>query len=73
MSFRIFIFLLGFGLTVIGCSYIITYLNLTTIGYSLYDTFLYITKRVECLMSLLGILLIILSTSFLRKNSNKKD
>ena len=31
---RVFFFLLGFGLMVIGCSFIILYLNLTTMGYN---------------------------------------
>ena len=32
---RIFLFLIGFGLSVLGFSYIILYLNLLTIGYNL--------------------------------------
>lgn len=61
MLFRIFIFLIGFGFTVIGCMYIISYLNLLTIGYNFLEYVNFIIRRLECLISLVGLLLIILS------------
>lgn len=56
MLFRIFLFLLGFGLTTIGCMYIICYLNLLTIGYNFLDYVNFIISRIECLISLVGII-----------------
>ena len=56
MGTRIFFFLLGFGLMVIGCTYMITYLNLLSLGYSFWEYFQYILKRSECLCFGLGFL-----------------
>ncbi len=61
MLIRIFIFLIGFGLTVIGFVFIISYLNLLTIGYNFLEYVNFICRRVECLNALIGILLILLS------------
>lgn len=61
MLTRIFIFLLGFGLTVVGCVYIISYLNLLTIGYNFNEYVNFIIRRIECLNAFLGIILILLS------------
>lgn len=58
MIARIFFFLLGFGLTVIGGIYIISYLNLLTIGYNFLEYVNFISRRIECLSSILGLLLI---------------
>ena len=58
---RVFFFLLGFGLMVIGCSFIILYLNLTTIGYNFLEYVNFIIRRFECLSLIIGILLIYLS------------
>jgi len=58
---RIFFFLIGFGLTVIGCSYIILYLNLMSIGYNLLEYVNFIIRRVECYFSIVGIIIMILS------------
>lgn len=57
-----FLFLFGFGLMIISMSYIIIYLNLLTIGYNFLDYVYFITRRLECLNLLTGILLIIIST-----------
>ena len=61
MPFRFLIFLIGFGLTIIGLSYIILYLNLFTIGYNFLEYVKFIIRRVECLNFVLGVLLIFLS------------
>ena len=55
---RFFLFLVGFGFTVIGFTFIITYLNLTTMGYSVLDYIKFIIKRFECVMCLIGIIFI---------------
>ena len=58
---KIFFFLLGFGLMVIGCSFIILYLNLTTMGYNFLEYVNFIIRRVECYFSIIGFIIIILS------------
>lgn len=58
---RVFFFLLGFGLMVIGCSLIILYLNLTTMGYNFLEYVNFIIRRVECYFSIIGFIIIILS------------
>ena len=57
MFIRSFIFLFGFGLTVISLSYIIIYLNLLTIGYNFLEYVKFISRRIECLNIILGIFL----------------
>ena len=57
MILKIFLFLLGFGLTTIGCVYIISYLNLLTIGYNFLQYVNFIIRRIECLNAILGIIL----------------
>lgn len=58
---RVFFFLLGFGLAVIGCSFIILYLNLTTMGYNFVNYVNFISRRIECYYSVIGIIIMILS------------
>ena len=55
---RIVIFLVGFGLSVVGFVYIIAYLNYLSIGYSFSDYLQIILTRMECIISLIGIILI---------------
>lgn len=59
MFTRIIIFLTGFGLTVIGFTYIICYLNLLTIGYNFYEYVNFISSKIECLFGPIGIILMI--------------
>ena len=61
MLARIFFFLIGFGFTVVGSVYIISYLNLLTIGYNFLDYVNFIIIRIECLYAIIGIIIIILS------------
>ena len=61
MLVRVFLFLTGFGLTVIGCIYIISYLNLLTIGYNFLEYVNFISRQLECLYFILGIILMILA------------
>ncbi len=58
--FYIALFLLGFGLSIIGFIYIITYLNYLTIGYTLIDYIKIILTKKECLLALIGILLMLI-------------
>lgn len=55
---RLFLFLIGFGLTVIGFVYIILYMNLITIGYSFIEYVNFIIRRFECWFSILGLIII---------------
>ena len=58
---RVFFFLLGFGLTIIGFVYIISYLNLLSIGYNFFEYVKFIISRIECWNVVLGFILIYLS------------
>lgn len=58
MIARIFFFLLGFGLSVIGFTYVIGYLNLLTMGYTFLDYLIFISRRTECLIAIIGFLII---------------
>lgn len=58
MIARIFFFLLGFGLSVIGFVYILSYLNLLTMGYTFIEYLTFIFKRFECIMAIIGVLMI---------------
>ena len=61
MFFKFFLFLIGFGLTTIGFVYIISYLNLFTLGYNFLEYVNFIIRRIECLNALFGIIIMILS------------
>ena len=58
MIARIFFFLLGFGLSVIGFTYVIGYLNLLTMGYDFLEYLIFISKRYECIIAIIGFLII---------------
>ena len=64
-----FTFLTGFGLSLIGLLYIITYLNLLTIGYNFFEYVKFIISRIECWNVVLGFILIYLSM----KEAEKHD
>lgn len=61
MLARIFFFLIGFGLTVIGSVYVISYLNLLTIGYNFLEYVNFIIRQFECLCMVIGIITMILA------------
>ena len=65
---RLFFFLVGFGLTVIGSVYIISYLNLLSIGYNFFEYVHYVIRRVECLNTIIGIFLMFLALKKGEKN-----
>lgn len=58
---RIFFFLVGFALMVIGFSFIILYLNLLTIGYNFSFYVNFIIRRIECYYALIGFSIILLT------------
>ena len=47
MLARIFIFLLGYALTIIGLIYVISYLNLIAIGYNFFEYVNFIFRRIQ--------------------------
>ena len=61
MIVRITIFLIGFGLSVIGFVFIISYLNLMTIGYNFGEYVNFIIRKPECIIGPTGLLLTFLS------------
>ncbi|MBA4536454.1 hypothetical protein H1Z61_04660 [Bacillus aquiflavi] len=56
--FRLFFFLIGYGLAVIGGIHVIIHLNLIPIGYSLTEYILFIGSRPECIALPVGLLII---------------
>ena len=68
MLIRFSLFLFGFGLTTIGFVYIICYLNLLTIGYNFWDFVNFIIRRIECLNTIFGIIIMYLSIIIGGKN-----
>ena len=61
MLTRLFFFLIGFGLTILGFVYIISYLNLLTLGYNFFDYVKFIIRRIECLNAVVGIVIMLVS------------
>lgn len=66
---KIFFFLIGFGLTTIGCVYIISYLNLLSIGYNFLEYVKFISRRFECIITLIGITIMFLTVYLGGKNN----
>ena len=58
---RIFFFLVGFALLVIGLVFTILYLNLLTIGYNFSFYVNFITRRIECYYTIIGFMIILLT------------
>lgn len=61
MLLRIFFFLFGFGLMVVGFTYVILYLNLLSIGYNFLEYVNFIFSRIECYFIFVGLVILILS------------
>ena len=68
---RVFFFLIGFGFTVIGFSFIILYLNLMTMGYNFDNYVNFIIRKPECYYSILGIIMMILSITIKGDKKNE--
>lgn len=58
---RFFLFLIGFGFSLIGSMYLILYLNYLTIGYTFLEYLNFIVNRFECFLLVMGIILIIIA------------
>lgn len=58
---RIFFFLTGFALMVIGFTFILLYLNLLTIGYNFSFYVNFIIRRIECYYTVIGFAIILLT------------
>lgn len=71
MLIRIFFFLIGFGLSIIGFVYIISYLNLLTIGYNFLEYVNFISRRFECLCALFGIIMMSLAINLTGGKNNE--
>lgn len=55
MIVRIIFFLIGFGFSIIGFVFIISYLNLIPLGYNFLEYVNFIIRRAECLIGLIGL------------------
>lgn len=65
----IVLFLTGFGFLLIGSLYMISYLNLLSIGYNFWEYVKFISSKVECWFFVFGFILIWIS---LGKGNYKK-
>lgn len=61
MIHRLFLYLIGFGLAVVGGVSLIAYLNVLTIGHSLLGYLLFISDKPECYLFFIGIFCLWLS------------
>ncbi len=61
MLFRIFLFIVGFLLMVLGSFYIIVYINLFSLGYTIFEYLEYIFSRYECYYFIVGLILVSIS------------
>ena len=68
---RVFFFLIGFGLSTIGFCFVILYLNLLTIEYNFIDYVKFIIKRPECILGIVGF--IIMTISIISKGEDKNE
>ncbi len=67
---RVLFFLIGFGMIVLGLSFNILYLNLLTIGYSFSFYVHFITRRIECYYTIIGLIIVLITT---RQKGDKKN
>ena len=68
---RLFFFLFGFGLSLIGWMYIILYLNLTTVGYNFLEYVNFIIRRIECWNAIVGMIIIFFSLRFTKEEKHE--
>lgn len=71
MLFRIFLFITGFGLMVIGCTSLILYINLFNFGYTFKEYLCYILKTIEFYYIIIGFLMI--NFSILKGGLNERN
>ncbi len=58
---KVLLFLFGYSLTLIGLIYVISYLNVLTLGYNFWFYVKFIFRRIECLYTIIGLILITIS------------
>ncbi|MBR2833543.1 MAG: hypothetical protein IKE75_03835 [Bacilli bacterium] len=58
---RVLVFLIGFGFSVIGFVYIISYLNLLSLGYNFGEYVKFICSNGICLIGPVGVLMVFFS------------
>lgn len=68
---RIFFFLIGFSLMVIGFSFIILYLNILTLGYNLSYYANFIIRRTECYNTIIGFIIVLLTLTIKGDQKNE--
>ncbi len=66
---KLMIFLIGFGFSLIGFIYIISYLNYLTIGYTIGEYLKLVITKPECLLAFLGLFLLSI-VIFRKRNDN---
>lgn len=71
MFLKIFLFLFGFGLMIIGFSSFILYINLFNFGYNLKEYISYIIKSTEFYYLLVGFIIVNISI-FVKGENNEK-
>lgn len=54
----IWLFLIGFGMAIIGFMYVILYLNYLSVGYNFTQYLKIIFTKGECLLALIGLIII---------------
>ncbi|WP_279326002.1 hypothetical protein [Bacillus sp. FJAT-47783] len=70
--FRIFFYLIGFGLTISGGVSCIAYLNIIVAGKSFSDYLSFIAKRTECHLLIIGLFIIWASVLYPFSKSEEK-
>ena len=68
---RIFFFLIGFALMILGLSFIILYLNLLTLGYNFTFYVNFIIRRIECYDALIGFIVVLLTLTIKGDKKNE--
>lgn len=58
---KFFMFLIGLCLNIIGLIFIISYINLLSLGYNFEEYVKFICSKIECLAAPIGLIIIILS------------
>ena len=61
MILRIILYIIGILIISTSLAYMYLYTNLFTIGYNFKDYLFYIVKRWECIMIILGIIIIVIA------------
>lgn len=59
---KIFFYIIGCLFTIIGMIFSISYLNLLDIGYKFSEYVYFIIRRPECLLTILGIIILFLNS-----------